>query len=185
MKRLAAESWLYCSLLIAVVLLLAPYAGAAPRNSDRDQPINLSAERAEIDNVKGVSVYQGNVVLTQGTLKITGNVMHVYYTPGSRELNRIVVQGDPATYQELLEGESEYVHAKAPRMEYYAAGPRRVRLLQGATLWQGRNTFHGNQVVYNIEADQVEASSGKSSTQRIQITIYPNQKQGKQTGGSR
>lgn len=176
--------WARWSLIIAAMLgLLPPYPIAVARNSDRDQPIKLSADQAEIDNIKGVSVYRGAVVLTQGTLKITGEVMHIYYAPDSRELDHIVVDGHPATYQELPEGESEYVHAKAPRMEYYAAGPRRIRLLQGATLWQGSNTFRGKQIVYDLEADQVIARSGKEN--RIHITIYPNQPRDKQSDKSR
>lgn len=175
--------WAGWSVMIAITLgLLSPYSAAAARSSDRDQPIKLSADQAEIDNIKGVSVYRGDVVLTQGTLKITGKVMHVYYTPDNRELDHIVVEGHPATYQELPEDETEYVHAKAPRMEYYAAGPRRIRLLKGATLWQGSNTFRGKQIVYDIETDQVVARSGKGS--RIHITIYPNQPRDTQSGSS-
>lgn len=183
MKHRVTE-WIGRSVLVAAMIgLLPPYWSAAARNSDRDQPIKLSADQAEIDNVKGVSVYRGDVVLTQGTLKITGKIMHIYYAPDSRELDHIVVKGHPATYQELPEDASEYVYAKAPRMEYYAAGPRRIRLLEGATLWQGPNTFRGKQVVYDIEADQVMARSGKEN--RIHITIYPNQPRAKQSDGSR
>lgn len=180
MQQRVTERWIVWSLaIVTMITLLAPYSSSVARNSDRDQPIKLSANQAEVDNVKGVSVYRGDVVLIQGTLKITGNVMHVYYAPASRELDHIVVEGDPASYRELPEGENEYVHAKAPRMEYYASGPRRIRLLEGATLWQGSNTFRGHQVLYDIEADQVEAHSGKDKTNRIHITIYPNQRQGK------
>ena len=181
MQHRVTEWWAGWSLIVTTTIaLLAPYSSSAARNSDRDQPIKLSANQAEVDNVQGVSVYRGDVVLIQGTLKITGEVMHIYYAPASRELDHIVVEGSPASYRELPEGESEYVHAKAPRMEYYTAGPRRIRLLQGATLWQGSNTFRGHQVVYDIEAHQVEAHSGKDRTNRIHITIYPNQPQGKE-----
>lgn len=173
------KRWAHSALAAAAIAgLLPPYPCATAR--DIDQPITLSADQAEIDNIKGVSVYRGDVVLTQGTQTITGEVMYVYRVPNSRELHHIVVEGHPASYRELPKGEAEYVHAKAPRMEYYAAGPRRIRLLQGATLWQGRNTFHGKQVDYNIEADKVVARSGKSKASRVQITIYPNQQRDKQ-----
>lgn len=179
MKYPVTKRWAHSALAAAAIAaLLPPYPCATAR--DGDQPIMLSADRAEIDNSKGVSVYRGDVVLTQGTQTITGEVMHVYYVPNSRELDHIVVEGDPASYRELPEGESEYVHAKAPRMEYYAAGPHRIHLLQGATLWQGRNTFRGKEVVYNIEADKVVARSGTGKASRVHITIYPNQQPEKQ-----
>ncbi len=183
--RIAERGFDWSLLITVMITLLAPYSNSVARDSDRDQPIKLSADQAEIDNVKGVSVYRGDVVLIQGTLRITGEVMHIYYAPDSRALDHIIVEGDPATYRELPEGESEYVHAKAPRMEYYQTGPRRIRLLQGATLRQSSNTFRGNQIVYDIEADQVKAHSGKDKAKRIHITIYPNQPRAEQTDENR
>lgn len=184
MRQRVTKSWVWALITAALVGLLAPYPNAAARNSNRAQPIELRAEQAEIDTIEGVSVYRGNVVLTQGTLKITGEVMHIYYDPESRELHRIVVEGHPATYRQLPEGRSKYVHAKAPRMEYYATGKRRIRLLQGATLWQGPNTFRGKRIVYYIEANRVVAHSGKGEASRLHITIYPNRLRGKQSDES-
>jgi lipopolysaccharide export system protein LptA len=39
-------------------------------SSDREQPINLEADAADIDDLKGISIYTGNVVLTQGSMVI-------------------------------------------------------------------------------------------------------------------
>ena len=161
--RLARHAW---PLLAA--LAFAP--GAAALDSDRRQPIDLKADRAELDNAAGVSVYTGDVVLTQGTLTLTGDVMRVY-TGDDRRVDRIEVDGTPATYSQLPEGETEYVDAEAPRMEYYARDPERIRLLQGAVLTQGRDRFAAQTIVYDVEADQVTADGDQG--QRIHITIYP------------
>ena len=161
--RRAGRIW-----LLAAALAFAPSAPAL--DSDRRQPIDLKADRAELDNAAGVSVYTGNVVLTQGTLTLTGDVMRVY-TGDDRRVDRIEVDGTPATYRQLPEGETEYVDAEAPRMEYYARDPERIRMLQGAVLTQGRDRFAAQTIVYNVEADLVTADGDQD--QRIHITIYP------------
>lgn len=141
-------------------------------SSDSEQPVRLTADQAELDNASGVGIYRGDVVMTQGTLEVTGDIMRVY-TGEDRRIDRVEVEGSPATYRQLPDGEQEYVRARAPRMEYYVSGPERIRLLDGATLWQGRNEFKGQTIVYDVAAERVEADSG-SEGDRIEITLFPN-----------
>ena len=43
-------------------------ASALAEQGDRDKPIQIEADRASLDQLKGVTVYEGNVVVTQGTI---------------------------------------------------------------------------------------------------------------------
>ena len=55
-------------LLISLGLAAAsPTSWALP--SDRDQPIRVQADSAELDDKQGVAVYRGAVVITQGDRK--------------------------------------------------------------------------------------------------------------------
>lgn len=47
--------------------LLSGLAHALP--SDSSQPINIQADSAELDDKRGIAIYRGDVVITQGTLK--------------------------------------------------------------------------------------------------------------------
>jgi lipopolysaccharide export system protein LptA len=163
---------------LLVLALLVP-ASAAALSTDSEEPIRLNANRAEMDNTTGVSVYTGDVVMTQGTTRVTGDIMRVY-TDDRRRIQRIEVEGSPATYRQRPDGETEQVRARAPRMEYYASGPERIRLLEGATLWQGRNEFKGRTIVYHVDSESVQADSGGQGNERIEITIFPNR--GENTG---
>lgn len=165
--------------LLAVALAAATALAHAADQPvrDRDQPVHLSADKAELNNTTGVSVYTGDVVLTQGTMVIHGDKMTVY-TDDQHQLKKSVVVGQPATYEQVPEGKKEKVHARAPRMEYYASAPERVVLLGGAKLWQGKNTFTGEHIVYEVATDKVNAQSGEN--QRIHITLYP-KKEGKKS----
>ena len=166
MSRILPKALLLTCLL--AICTAAPGAEQPPR--DQDQPVQLSADKAELNNTTGVSVYTGSVVLTQGSMTIRGDKMTVH-TDAQHQLEKAVVVGQPATYEQLPEGETEKVHAEAPRMEYYAASPERIVLMNGAKLWQGKNTFTGEHIVYEVAADKVNAQSGDN--QRIHITLFP------------
>lgn len=165
--------------LLACLLLAAPVWA---KQSDRAQPIQLDADRAEMNNATGVGVYTGNVVLTQGTMRITADRMTVHTTPEG-QIARAIAEGKQATFRQLPEGQSEYVHARAPRMEYRLQPGTRVDLTGGATLTQGKNEFSGQVIQYDVDADIVTAQSGQQPQERVRITFHPKQKTG-ENGGS-
>src|SRR5689334_465794 len=66
--------------LLAWALLacaLFTYTPAAAEKADREKPINLEADRVSIDDAKQIATFEGNVLLTQGTLQIRGDRMEV------------------------------------------------------------------------------------------------------------
>lgn len=133
-------------------------------------PLRIQAEKAELDNVEGVSVYTGDVELTREGATLTGDRLEVY-SDSDRRLSRVVMTGSPARYRED-DADGEPLRAEAPRMEYHTGGPERLRLLEGATLWQGENEFRGRTIVYEPERDRVTAESGGEGD-RIDIRLYP------------
>lgn len=160
------------SLLTALLLGCTALAPAAEHAAERE-PIQLDADEAEIDNASGVSVYTGNVVMTQGLREITGDRMTVHTSQGGRELSRVIVEGHPAIYTQEPEGEDPLVRAEAPRMEYYASGPERIILLDGGKVTRGRNTFSGEVIHYNLETEVVNAEGDRDSGRRIRMTLFP------------
>ncbi|MCC5856783.1 MAG: lipopolysaccharide transport periplasmic protein LptA [Ectothiorhodospiraceae bacterium] len=154
------------------LLLAALLLGATPPSvAGNGEPITLDADRAEIDNVSGVSVYTGDVVLTRGLRQITGDRMTVHTR--ARELDHVVVEGDPAVYTQQPDGDGEILRAEAPRMEYHASGPERIILLDGGRLTQGRNEFTGETIHYNLETEVADARGDKETGRRIRITLFP------------
>ncbi|MFO7858274.1 MAG: lipopolysaccharide transport periplasmic protein LptA [Ectothiorhodospiraceae bacterium] len=183
MKR--ATEWRRRPAQIAASAALAVAWLAAPAGAPAAEPIQLDADEAEIDNASGVSVYTGNVVLTRGGRRITGDRMtvHLREDRSDQTLDHVVVEGEPAVYRHTGTEERRPVEAEAPRMEYYAGNPERVILLQGGTLTQGRNTFSGRRIDYNVTADAVDATSdgdrdGQGDTDRVRATFYPEDEDG-------
>lgn len=54
-------------LMLGIALLAAP---AHAEKADRDKPVNLEADTVTLDDIRKVGVYQGNVILSQGTLML-------------------------------------------------------------------------------------------------------------------
>ncbi|MGI9275017.1 MAG: lipopolysaccharide transport periplasmic protein LptA [Endozoicomonas sp.] len=162
-------------LLLGLFFLLPTLALALP--SDRDKPIEIESNTADIDNKKGVSVYRGDVVMTQGTTRITGDVITVYSK--NQEVQKIVAEGfkKRAYYEEQQPDADGTVQAWGHTIDYRVAGDQ-IKLLRQAQLTQKGDTFKGEQIDYNIKNQTVNAkgaASKKGSEGRVQMVIQPKQ----------
>jgi lipopolysaccharide export system protein LptA len=161
--------------LLSGLLLLLACTAAPALDSDRDQPIYIEADRVDIDDVRGISVYRGNVRMSQGTLVITGDVVTTHHD-ADHHLTRAVSEGAPASYRQLLEGQSRELEAYAPRMEY-RVDERLIYLLDGARVIQGKSVFEGNRIEYDMAEDVIRAEGDASGKGRVRAVIQP-QEQG-------
>ena len=130
---------------------------AFPLSSDKDQQIEVEADEAELDDLNNVSVYRGNVIVRQGSIHMTGDVMTVY-SKGGDELDHLIIEGNPATYKQLPDNSTVYDQARAMRMEYYELKSL-VVLIRDAWVKQDTSTLVGERIEYNTELSRVKAWS--------------------------
>ena len=149
--------------------LLAPQVALALR-SDKDQPIHIAADRANINAKQGVSIYQGNVRVIRGSMHLEADTVTVYSTQNT--IKKIIAVGNPVHFRELPDNNKSMIRATAQRMEYYA-DQNKVILLDHAVVWQGTNKFSSQRIVYDTVQDIVTAGQQGSGTQRVHITIVP------------
>lgn len=151
--------------------------------SDRDQPIRVQADSAEIDDRKGVAVYRGGVVITQGTLKITGDTVTITQTAGG-DIDVFTSVGKPAYYEQQPAADKEVVKAYGLTIQYFAENERIVLIDQAKVIQEG-NTFEGEKIVYDTRRQIVNAgrATGASVTTprpRIDMIIKPKGKPAEQ-----
>ena len=65
------------ALALGAILGVAPIFAEA-LSTDREEPIVIEAAAAEADNQTRITVYRGDVVITQGTLRITGDTVWIH-----------------------------------------------------------------------------------------------------------
>ena len=151
-------------------LLLCLPALAYGLAADRDQPITIEADKATLKEKEGVSIYQGNVYLTQGTLKLHGDTLTVHTK--ADHVDKAVLTGNPATFLQRPDGQDVDQHAEAQRMEYQAAAG--LMILQGAArVWQtDGKEFRSEKIIYDITKNTVNAG-GSIGGDRVHITLQP------------
>ncbi len=157
----------------AAVLLSALPVVAWGLSTDSDQPMVIEADSAELDDRSGVSTYQGNVRIVQGTMELTGDKLTVHME--NDRVNRVLVDGSPATYKQRPDGKTQDVNASARHMEYYT-DPEKVTLENDARVEQNGDTLSGERIIYDIAKNQVSADGGSKPDRRVRITLQPKNK---------
>ena len=162
--------------LLALLVFMPAIALALP--SDREQPISIEADHAQLDDKEGITQYKGNAILIQGTLKITGDIITFYYDD-EKQITKAVAQGDFATYKQVQKPGEDPVRARALQMEYHAKA-QKIYLIGKGHVWQNGDEFSGNKIEYDIEKNLVNASSTQTTVgdkvqkpERVHIIIQP------------
>ena len=148
--------------------------------SDRDQPIRVQADSAELDDKQGVAVYRGDVVITQGTLKITGDTVTITQN-AQGELEVFTSVGKPAYYEQKPAVDKQIVKAYGMTIQYFAANERIVLIAQAKVIQEG-NTFEGEKIVYDTQRQIVNAGRATGTNvgtprPRIDMVIQPKKKE--------
>ncbi len=154
--------------LTAAMLLCSMTASALP--SDRNQPINIEANRAVRDDRQGTMVYHGNVVIRQGTILIRAAKVTVYST--DNRANRVVCVGTPAHYQQQPDGDKGLVLASANTIEYKLDSDQ-IHLIDNASLEQDGSITTGAKIDYDIAREVIKAKGDNTGKQRIIMVIPP------------
>lgn len=162
--------------LLAGCLLLAALPAFAEK-ADRDKPVNLEADTVVMDDVKQVSTYQGNVVLTQGTLEIRGDKMVVKQGAGGFEQG--TVYGKPASFKQKRDGMDEYIEGFAERIEYDAKADK-AQLFTRARMKRNQDDVRGNYISYDAKTEFFQVIGGNKETGapagRVHAVIQPKSK---------
>jgi len=158
--------------LSGAALLALP---ALALESDANQPINIAADRLDLDDLAGTAVYTGDVAMQQGSMKLTAQRVEIERNDQG-EVTRVTATGDaerayleqrPAPDDPLVKGWGETI--------LYHAGERRVELVGQAELHQVSDTFTGAYVEYFLDNRQVQARSQAQGTQneRVRMSLTP------------
>ena len=147
--------------------------------SDRDQPIRIQADSAELDDRQGVAVYRGDVIITQGTLKITGDTVTITQT-ASGDIDVFTSVGNLAYYEQKPAVDKDIVKAYGKTIQYFASNERIVLIDQAKVIQEG-NTFEGEKIVYDtrrqiVNAGRATGSNVSTPRPRIDMVIQPKNK---------
>ncbi|QKX15729.1 lipopolysaccharide transport periplasmic protein LptA [Microbulbifer sp. YPW1] len=152
-------------------LLFAANTLALP--NDREQPVKVSADKLEANRSKNLSVYSGNVVISQGSLQIRADRVEVHgNTKG--EINKVVATGKPAHFQQQVEESTTPVKARAKRIEFLVSSDA-LQLTGEAFVDRDGNTLSAERIDYDLNSEQMQAQ-GQSEQKRVEMIWKPESK---------
>lgn len=171
--------------IIALGLATQP---ALALESDRNQPINISADALNIDESAGTAVYTGTVEVDQGSMQLRSQRVELErgengglsrLTARDGDDGRAYVEQKPSPEEPLARGWGETI--------IYHAGERRVELIGNAELHQSGDTFNGGYVEYFLDTRQINARGSRSAESqeddggRVRMQLTPDNQQGSST----
>ena len=138
---------------------------------DRKKPIFLESDSAKWDEESQKSTYRGNVVVTQGSMLLTGELLIV--TSRNNEINRMVITGEKATYkQKTVSG--KIINEKKKKIQYYVDRSK-IIFINKAILTQTNNIVRSNKIIYNTDSENITAGDKKGKS-RVKMTLEPKKK---------
>ncbi|MDQ6648391.1 MAG: lipopolysaccharide transport periplasmic protein LptA [Pseudomonadota bacterium] len=171
LSRRAANSATSALAVVALGLLAAQPALA--KTSDRQQQMHVAAKHFDgFQKPNTVSTLTGSVVITQGTLKASGNQAKVYFDAQS-QISRVVITGKPAHLQQLDDNDN-LVLGDAATLDY--DNLKGIAVLRGdASINQkGRGQAHGDTLTYNTQTSEMTGESGGDGL--VHMTFQPQNK---------
>lgn len=156
------------------VLLSGP---ARAEKADRTKPINLESDRMTVDDAQRTSVFEGNVLMTQGTLSIRADKVTVRQDKDGHQYGTAV--GNPAVLRQKREGAEGYIQGEAQRIEYDGKQDLVELFNRARLLREPADEVRGNYISYNSRTEYFTvtggagAGAGASPAGRVHAVIQP------------
>lgn len=148
-------------------LLLFVGLPANALKTDADQPVNIRARAVDANEKTGIATYRGDVVFTQGSLRIHADRIEVL-TRDNR-VQSVHAAGKPIKMRARSD-RGEELRASAQRLEYSA--PRRQLNLYGEVVVErGLDVLNGATVRYNFGSEDFSAEGNRNG--RVSAVIQP------------
>lgn len=168
--------------LLVLLALAGVCASAQAEKADRNKPMHVESDALRYDDLKQISVFSGNVVLTKGTILIRGSQIEVRQDAEGYQYG--LVTGAPAKqafFRQKREGMEEFIEGEGDTIEYDGKADTvrfikkaQMRRLRGATL---ADEVTGALIVYENLTDRFTVDGGAKAagapTGRVRAMLTP------------
>ncbi len=155
--------------------VLSPVVNAL--QEDTNQPISIESNSGFYDDKNGVSIYTGDVIIIQGSMRLEADKLVVYLD--NREIQKMVATGAPVKFRQTPEAGKDDVHGHSLVAEYYPETELLI-MMQEAVIWQGENSTASEKIEYDRISEVLKAGDGESSTARVRVILQPKKGTNKQ-----
>ena len=161
-------------LMCSILLLWGGFAVA--EKADKDKPTQIEANRMSADDARRVNIFEGNVVLTKGTLAVRAE--RIVVRQDAEGFQHTTATGSPVRFKQRMdpkEGEKEarWLEGEARRIEINDR-EQKVELFDDARVNRGGDEVAGDYIFVDQASDFFSVSSGKGAPGgRVKAVIQP------------
>ena len=176
-------------ILLFCFLMLSSFTGVSgkelnPKKNlvDRNTPIQITSDRMDAYNDKGMVVFDGNAIATQGDRTIRSETITLFYKKKAESGEK----GDAADIRknsdlDRIEGKGKVRVTQGERVAtgneaVYLQDAQKIIIKGNAVLSEGKNVIRGEQVVVFLNENRGEVINPGG---RVSATIFPSEKKEK------
>jgi len=164
--------------LTAFALAALFAAPVAAERSDREKEIVVGADKLVADDANRTSTFDGSVVVTQGTMRMTA--ARVTVKEDTQRHKVYVANGAPVTFRQKRDKVDEWVEGFAERAEFDDRNDV-LKLYNRARVKSNQNEITGDFISYDMKREVAEVSGAPPGTKaptesRVKVIILPPKK---------
>ena len=153
---------------LLISLLLVSYQTIA-LSSDASQPIAIDSRSQSLDLNSDVAIFEGDVYLTQGSLKLRADKV-VVNRAKDNSLSLIQAFGRPAKFEQTMD-DGKKIFGNALQLRYQVQKSTLTMQKQAELIQEGGNKVEGKTITYNIRQQLLVAESDAKS--RVTTILQP------------
>lgn len=138
--------------------------------TDRENPVKIRADRAKLDQKKGLNVYQGAVTIDQGSTHLSGDTVYVFYDKANQVTEVIALANSKhlAHYQTVPKPGQARFDAWALTIKFFPQAGM-VLLIKQARARQGSRLVKGPLLTYNARTQLISSLTNETHSSAILI----------------
>jgi len=158
-------------ILFAISTLLLSFSSNAIE-SDYSQPIHVSSLQQHAKMAENKVIFSKEVLLTQGTIKITSDTLTVEREPKINS-EKMTAKGLPATFYQT-QNDGRPLTAKANSISYNVAEGK-ITLSGKAQVKQLDSEINASQIIYFLKTKELIVGTGEANKERVSTVFLPSQ----------
>ena len=170
--------------LILPIFLAVAVGPSWGEKADRGKAVDLEADKVSVDDAKKTLVFEGNVILTQGTLNIRASRLVVVQDQAG--FQKGTAYGSPARFRQKRDGRDDYIEGEAERIEHDAHHGR-TEFFVKARVKSGGDDVAGNYITFDALTERYSVSGAPAGTPgatpadtRVRATLQPQKEPAKE-----
>ncbi len=155
-------------LLLALLLAFAQPTLALPK--DKDAPVEIEADSADIDGASNTTTYRGKVRISQGSMELSADTVVIKFK--GRKPDTLTATGNPARFRQKPGKDKGWVTGQGKTIVYRINSEELV-LTGNAILTQNEDSFRSDRIVYDRVKARLKAGAAAQGSERVKVIIHP------------